>query len=116
AGCTTARSNPGSSVASISTRRLRSRNRCASASASTTRSSMAAASADAGRSRDSGPGPEAPTTRRRVATIVGARPQFVKAAALSPALAGAGLDEALVHTGQHYDREMSRVFFDGLAL
>jgi UDP-GlcNAc3NAcA epimerase len=49
-------------------------------------------------------------------TVVGARPQFVKAAALSPALRAAGVRERLVHTGQHYDQAMSQVFFDGLAL
>jgi UDP-GlcNAc3NAcA epimerase len=52
----------------------------------------------------------------RIVTIVGARPQFVKAAALSPALRRSGIDEVLVHTGQHYDYEMSTVFFDGLSL
>lgn len=49
-------------------------------------------------------------------TIVGARPQFIKAAALSPALREAGLEEQLVHTGQHYDAAMSDVFFDELGL
>ncbi len=51
-----------------------------------------------------------------VVSIVGARPQFVKAAALSPALRAAGLKEVLVHTGQHYDWAMSAAFFDGLSL
>ncbi len=51
-----------------------------------------------------------------VASVVGARPQFVKAAALSPALRQAGLREVLVHTGQHYDWAMSAAFFDGLNL
>jgi UDP-N-acetylglucosamine 2-epimerase len=51
-----------------------------------------------------------------VLTIVGARPQFVKASALSPALRAAGLREILVHTGQHYDWAMSAAFFEGLAL
>ena len=50
----------------------------------------------------------------RVCTIVGARPQFVKAAVVSRALAAAGIEEVLVHTGQHYDATMSRVFFDEL--
>ena len=51
----------------------------------------------------------------RVVTVVGNRPQFVKAAAVSRLLRERH-DEALVHTGQHYDDEMSRVFFDELDL
>ncbi len=50
----------------------------------------------------------------RILTVVGARPQFIKAAPLSRALAKAGLGEILVHTGQHYDRGMSDVFFEEL--
>jgi UDP-N-acetylglucosamine 2-epimerase len=53
----------------------------------------------------------------RVTTIVGARPQFIKAAAVSRAFtAGASgiFDERIVHTGQHYDENMSRVFFEEL--
>ncbi len=52
----------------------------------------------------------------KVVTVVGNRPQFVKAAPLSIALAGAGIDEVVVHTGQHYDRAMSQVFFDELGI
>lgn len=55
-------------------------------------------------------------TRRRIMTVVGARPQFVKAAMLSRALTAAGLDELLVHTGQHYDDAMSASFFRELGL
>ncbi len=51
----------------------------------------------------------------RIATIVGARPQFVKAASLSVELRQSH-DEVLIHTGQHYDYELSRVFFDELAI
>jgi UDP-GlcNAc3NAcA epimerase len=51
----------------------------------------------------------------KVVTIVGARPQFVKAAAISRQLR-ARHTEILVHTGQHYDYEMSGVFFDGLEI
>lgn len=48
----------------------------------------------------------------RVATIVGARPQFVKAATVTRAIAGkSGLEEVLIHTGQHYDENLSAVFF-----
>lgn len=52
----------------------------------------------------------------RVLSVVGARPQFVKAALLSAELASRGIDEIVVHTGQHYDREMSDVFFEELRL
>ena len=52
----------------------------------------------------------------RICTIVGARPQFIKAAAVSPALKAAGLEEVLVHTGQHYDPSLSQVFFDELGV
>ncbi len=52
----------------------------------------------------------------RIATIVGARPQFVKAAPFSAALAAAGHEELLIHTGQHYDAGMSDVFFKELPI
>ena len=55
-------------------------------------------------------------TSTSVVTVVGARPQFVKAAVVSRALAEHGVPEALVHTGQHYDWEMSQAFFEGLGL
>lgn len=48
---------------------------------------------------------------KRVLTVVGARPQFIKAAPVSQALRKAGLEEILVHTGQHFDALMSDVFF-----
>ena len=51
-----------------------------------------------------------------IVTVVGARPQFVKAAPLRRALMDAGIRETLVHTGQHYDPEMSAVFFEELGL
>ena len=51
-----------------------------------------------------------------ILTVVGARPQFIKAAPVSAALARAGLREVLVHTGQHFDAQMSDVFFDELGL
>lgn len=52
----------------------------------------------------------------RTITIVGARPQFVKAAVLTPVLARWGVADSIVHTGQHYDRNLSDVFFDELEL
>lgn len=50
----------------------------------------------------------------RILTVVGARPQFIKAAPVSAALAAAGLTEVMAHTGQHFDALMSDVFFDEL--
>jgi UDP-N-acetylglucosamine 2-epimerase len=52
----------------------------------------------------------------RVLSVVGARPQFIKAAVLSAEFARRGVEEILVHTGQHYDVSMSEVFFDELTL
>ena len=52
----------------------------------------------------------------RFCTIVGARPQFIKAAVVSRALAEVGIEEVLVHTGQHYDAGLSQVFFDELGI
>jgi UDP-N-acetylglucosamine 2-epimerase (non-hydrolysing) len=48
--------------------------------------------------------------------VVGARPNFMKAAPVHTALRGAGLSQAIVHTGQHYDSNMSDVFFGDLGL
>jgi UDP-GlcNAc3NAcA epimerase len=55
------------------------------------------------------------TRRLRFVSIVGARPQFIKAAVFSRAIR-ARHDEFIVHTGQHYDREMSAIFFDQMAI
>jgi UDP-N-acetylglucosamine 2-epimerase len=52
----------------------------------------------------------------RVLSVVGNRPQFIKSAPLSVALRGRGIEEVLLHTGQHYDRGLSAVFFEELAL
>lgn len=55
----------------------------------------------------------------KIVTIIGARPQIIKAAALSRAInknfAGK-IEEIIVHTGQHYDENMSQVFFDELGI
>lgn len=50
----------------------------------------------------------------KIVSIVGARPQFIKAALVSHTLREAGHKEFLLHTGQHYDHGMSRVFFEEL--
>jgi UDP-GlcNAc3NAcA epimerase len=58
----------------------------------------------------------------KIITVVGARPQFIKAAVLSRAIFvhnGSGeekIEECMVHTGQHYDYNMSQVFFDELEI
>jgi UDP-GlcNAc3NAcA epimerase len=52
----------------------------------------------------------------KVLSVVGNRPQFIKSAPLSVALRERGIDEVVVHTGQHYDRELSEVFFEELGL
>ena len=49
-------------------------------------------------------------------TVVGARPQFIKAALVTSALRHEGAEEVVVHTGQHYDFEMSQIFFDELEI
>jgi len=51
-----------------------------------------------------------------IISIVGARPQFIKEAALFPHLNKAGLTEKLVHTGQHYDGDLSSIFFSSLGI
>jgi UDP-GlcNAc3NAcA epimerase len=62
-----------------------------------------------------GPTEERFTAAPTVLTVVGARPQFIKAAPLSRALRRR-VREVLVHTGQHYDRDMSQAFFDELEI
>jgi UDP-GlcNAc3NAcA epimerase len=51
-----------------------------------------------------------------VLSVVGNRPQFVKSGPLSLALRDAGIEEVVLHTGQHWDRELSGVFFEELGL
>ena len=58
-------------------------------------------------------------TKKKILTVIGARPQIIKAAALSRAISTHfkdQLEEILVHTGQHYDENMSAVFFDELGI
>ncbi|MHB8182985.1 MAG: non-hydrolyzing UDP-N-acetylglucosamine 2-epimerase [Candidatus Desulforudaceae bacterium] len=53
----------------------------------------------------------------KIVAVVGARPQFIKAATVSRVLRSTpGVEEVLVHTGQHYDDNMSRVFFEELEI
>src|SRR6185312_1592969 len=52
----------------------------------------------------------------KVFSVVGNRPQFVKAAPTSVGLRERGIEEIVLHTGQHYDRELSQVFFEELGL
>lgn len=55
--------------------------------------------------------------KRKILTVIGARPQFIKAGVVSRTLRrdfSSSLEEVIVHTGQHYDENMSRVFFDQL--
>ena len=53
----------------------------------------------------------------KILTVIGARPQFVKAAVVSRAMKmHEGVEEFLVHTGQHFDENMSRVFFDEMGI
>jgi UDP-GlcNAc3NAcA epimerase len=54
-------------------------------------------------------------SRKKIVTIVGARPQFIKAAPLCRAVRRL-MTEILVHTGQHYDDNMSRLFFDEMGI
>lgn len=53
---------------------------------------------------------------RKIVTIVGARPQFVKAATLSRHFQLIGIEEMMIHTGQHFDANMSEVFFDEMEI
>lgn len=52
----------------------------------------------------------------RLVTIVGARPQFIKVAPVSRAISEVGIDQVLIHTGQHFDADMSDVFFEELGI
>ena len=52
-----------------------------------------------------------------IVTIIGARPQFVKAAVVSRALARCGnINEIIIHTGQHHDASMSDIFFEEMQI
>lgn len=53
---------------------------------------------------------------QKILTIIGARPQFIKAAVVSNAFRARGIEELILHTGQHFDSNMSAVFFDELGI
>ncbi len=53
---------------------------------------------------------------KKIITIVGARPQFIKAATLSRQFKLFGIDERIIHTGQHFDANMSEVFFEEMEI
>ncbi len=52
----------------------------------------------------------------KIVSITGARPQFIKASVVSRALRKAGFQEIMVNTGQHYDPQMARIFFDEMEI
>lgn len=53
----------------------------------------------------------------KILTVIGARPQFIKASVVSAAISKtAGLEEEIIHTGQHFDANMSNIFFDQLGI
>ena len=53
---------------------------------------------------------------KKIVTVLGARPQFIKASVVSRALRAVRLNEVVVHTGQHFDSNMSGVFFEELSM
>jgi len=53
-------------------------------------------------------------SRQKILTVLGARPNFVKASALSRYFSNSSIEEITIHTGQHFDYEMSQGFFDAL--
>ncbi|MBN8587017.1 MAG: UDP-N-acetylglucosamine 2-epimerase (non-hydrolyzing) [Rhodothermia bacterium] len=53
---------------------------------------------------------------RHIYTVLGTRPQFVKATMVSMALARAGIKESIIHTGQHYDTALDRTFFEEIQM
>ncbi len=52
----------------------------------------------------------------KIATIVGARPNFIKLAPVSKEIRKRDIEEVIVHTGQHYNYEMDRIFFDQMGI
>ena len=52
----------------------------------------------------------------KVLTVIGARPQFIKAAVVSNAFRVRNIEEFMIHTGQHFDENMSKVFFEEMEI
>ena len=52
----------------------------------------------------------------RVTTVVGARPQFIKATVVSNGFRNSSIEETIIHTGQHYNQNMSEIFFEELGI
>ncbi len=52
----------------------------------------------------------------KIVTIIGARPQFIKSVPVSRELKKNNIDEVVIHTGQHFDQNMSRIFFDQMQI
>jgi UDP-GlcNAc3NAcA epimerase len=53
---------------------------------------------------------------KKIVTVLGARPQFIKAAVVSRAVSSTNLKEIIVHTGQHFNKEMSDIFFEEMEI
>ncbi|MDD3321949.1 MAG: hypothetical protein PHS59_10955 [Paludibacter sp.] len=53
---------------------------------------------------------------KEIITIIGARPQFIKVSTLSQQFALCGVEEIIVHTGQHFDTNISEVLFEEIAI
>jgi UDP-GlcNAc3NAcA epimerase len=54
---------------------------------------------------------------KKIVTVIGARPQFIKAAVLSRIIkANDAVEEVIIHTGQHFDTNMSKIFFDEMMI
>jgi UDP-GlcNAc3NAcA epimerase len=53
---------------------------------------------------------------KKIVTVLGARPQFIKAAVVSRAVSTTNLKEIIVHTGQHFNKEMSDIFFEEMEI
>lgn len=51
-----------------------------------------------------------------IVTVIGARPQFIKAAIVSRSLMKQGINDSIIHTGQHFDEMMSQIFFNELSI
>ena len=52
----------------------------------------------------------------KIITIIGARPQFIKAAIVSKLLQDTTVNEVIIHSGQHYDKFMSDIFFSEMGI